>query len=42
MSHDPGVFSIGEFSQTSGPSVKTLRFYDERGMGQPVQADAPA
>jgi DNA-binding transcriptional MerR regulator len=40
MSHDPGIFSIGEFSQISGLSVKTLRFYDERGLLKPAQVDA--
>lgn len=39
MSHDPGIFSIGEFSQISGLSLKTLRFYDEKGLLKPAQVD---
>src|SRR5271157_2866421 len=40
MSKDPDSFSIGEFSQISGLSVKTLRFYDEKGLLKPAQVDA--
>jgi DNA-binding transcriptional MerR regulator len=39
MSRDPGIFSIGEFSQISGLSVKTLRFYDEKGLLKPARVD---
>jgi DNA-binding transcriptional MerR regulator len=34
-----GVFSIGEFSRISGLSVKTLRFYHERGLLMPSCVD---
>jgi DNA-binding transcriptional MerR regulator len=40
MPNDPTLFSIGEFSQVTGLSVKTLRFYDERGLLKPAQVDA--
>ena len=40
MPLDPQLFSIGEFSQISGLSVKTLRFYDEKGLLKPAQVDA--
>ncbi|HUL55335.1 MAG TPA: MerR family transcriptional regulator [Opitutaceae bacterium] len=40
MPFDPQLFSIGEFSQISGLSVKTLRFYDEKGLLKPAQVDA--
>lgn len=40
MSTNPLLFSIGEFSQISGLSVKALRFYDEKGLLKPAQADA--
>jgi DNA-binding transcriptional MerR regulator len=40
MNHDPEFFSIGEFSQISGLSVKTLRFYDEKGLLKPANVDA--
>ncbi|RJP26450.1 MAG: MerR family transcriptional regulator [Actinobacteria bacterium] len=35
-----GLFSIGEFSRVSKMSVKTLRFYDERGLLKPAHIDA--
>lgn len=34
------LFSIGEFSKVSKMSVKTLRFYDERGLLKPGHIDA--
>jgi len=34
------LFSIGEFSRVSKMSVKTLRFYDERGLLKPGHIDA--
>jgi effector-binding domain-containing protein len=34
------LFSIGEFSRVSKMSVKTLRFYDERGLLKPAYIDA--
>src|SRR5262245_2808558 len=40
MSPDPHLFSIGEFSQISGLTVKALRFYDECGLLKPAQVDA--
>jgi DNA-binding transcriptional MerR regulator len=40
MPNDPHLFSIGEFSQISGLSVKTLRFYDEKGLLKPALVDA--
>jgi len=40
MLNDPQLFSIGEFSQISGLSVKALRFYDEKGLLKPAQVDA--
>jgi len=40
MPLDPQLFSIGEFSQISGLSIKTLRFYDERGLLKPALVDA--
>ena len=40
MSVDPKPFSIGEFSQISGLSVKTLRFYDEKNLLKPAQGGA--
>jgi DNA-binding transcriptional MerR regulator/effector-binding domain-containing protein len=40
MNHDPDCFSIGEFSQITGLSVKTLRFYDEKGLLKPAHVDA--
>ncbi len=40
MPKDPQLFSIGEFSQISGLSVKALRFYDENGLLKPAQVDA--
>jgi DNA-binding transcriptional MerR regulator len=39
MSDDSALFSIGEFSQISGLSIKTLRFYDEKGLLKPAQVD---
>jgi DNA-binding transcriptional MerR regulator len=39
MPHDPQLFSIGEFSQISGLSVKALRFYDENGLLKPAHVD---
>jgi len=39
MPKDPHLFSIGEFSQISGLSVKALRFYDEKGLLKPAQVD---
>jgi DNA-binding transcriptional MerR regulator len=39
MPHDPELFSIGEFSQITGLSVKTLRFYDEKDLLKPAQVD---
>ena len=32
-------YSIGEFSQITGLSVKTLRFYHERGILVPTSVD---
>jgi DNA-binding transcriptional MerR regulator len=40
MQNDPQLFSIGEFSQISGLSVKALRFYDEKGLLKPVHVDS--
>ena len=40
MNTDPEFFSIGEFSQITGLSVKTLRFYDEKGLLRPARVDA--
>ncbi len=40
MPLDPQLFSIGEFSQISGLSIKTLRFYDEKGLLKPALVDA--
>jgi DNA-binding transcriptional MerR regulator len=40
MQNDPQLFSIGEFSQISGLSVKALRFYDEKGLLKPARVDA--
>src|SRR5688572_28755276 len=40
MQNDPKLFSIGEFSQISGLSVKALRFYDDKGLLKPARADA--
>jgi DNA-binding transcriptional MerR regulator len=34
------MFSIGEFSKVTGLSVKTLRFYHERGLLVPARVDA--
>lgn len=34
------LFSIGEFSRVSKMSVKTLRFYDERGLLKPGHIDS--
>jgi DNA-binding transcriptional MerR regulator len=39
MPKDPHLFSIGEFSQISGLSVKALRFYDEKGLLKPAHVD---
>jgi DNA-binding transcriptional MerR regulator/effector-binding domain-containing protein len=39
MQNDPQLFSIGEFSQISGLSVKALRFYDEKGLLKPAHVD---
>ncbi|HYF34034.1 MAG TPA: MerR family transcriptional regulator [Prosthecobacter sp.] len=39
MQNDPHLFSIGEFSRISGLSVKTLRFYDEKGLLKPARVD---
>jgi DNA-binding transcriptional MerR regulator len=39
MPNDPHLFSIGEFSQISGLSVKALRFYDEKGLLKPAHVD---
>lgn len=39
MSNDPTLFSIGEFSKTSGLTIKTLRFYDENGLLKPARVD---
>jgi DNA-binding transcriptional MerR regulator/effector-binding domain-containing protein len=39
MNQDPDFFSIGEFSQITGLSVKTLRFYDEKGLLHPARVD---
>ena len=39
MNTDPESFSIGEFSQITGLSVKTLRFYDEKGLIRPARVD---
>jgi DNA-binding transcriptional MerR regulator len=39
VSRDPNFFSIGEFSQITGLSVKTLRFYDEKGLLLPASVD---
>ena len=39
MPNDPLFFSIGEFSQISGLSVKALRFYDEKGLLKPARVD---
>ena len=39
MPNDPQLFSIGEFSQISGLSVKALRFYDEKGLLKPAHVD---
>ena len=39
MPKDPQLFSIGEFSQISGLSVKALRFYDEKGLLKPAHVD---
>ena len=39
MSTDSEFFSIGEFSQITGLSVKTLRFYDEKGLLRPARVD---
>jgi DNA-binding transcriptional MerR regulator len=39
MNHDPDFFTIGEFSQITGLSVKTLRFYDEKGLLRPARTD---
>lgn len=40
MNPKPHLFTIGEFSQITGLSVKTLRFYDEKGLLKPAQVDA--
>ena len=40
MPNDPQLFTIGEFSQISGLSVKALRFYDEKGLLKPAHVDA--
>jgi len=42
MSSDPSLFGIGEFSQISGLSVKTLRFYDENLPSREVYLKGPA
>src|ERR1700761_6882869 len=39
MPKDPQLFTIGEFSQISGLSVKALRFYDEKGLLKPAHVD---
>ncbi len=36
MPTNPDYFSIGEFSQITGLSVKALRFYDEKGVLRPA------
>src|SRR5215475_3554579 len=36
------MFSIGEFSKTTGLSVKTLRFYHEQGLLAPSSIDDQA
>ena len=40
MNRDPNYFSIGEFSQITGLSVKALRFYDENGLLPPASVDS--
>jgi DNA-binding transcriptional MerR regulator len=40
MPSDPQLFTIGEFSQISGLSVKALHFYDEKGLLKPAHVDA--
>jgi DNA-binding transcriptional MerR regulator len=41
MNRDPHHFTIGEFSRITGLSIKTLRFYDEKGLLPPAAvADA--
>lgn len=40
MNRDPNFFSIGEFSQITGLSVKALRFYDENGLLPPASVDS--
>lgn len=39
MQHESQLFSIGEFSQISGLSIKTLRFYDEKDLLKPARVD---
>jgi DNA-binding transcriptional MerR regulator len=39
MPIEPTLFSIGEFSQITGLSVKTLRFYDEKELLKPAHVD---
>ncbi|MDR3406133.1 MAG: MerR family transcriptional regulator [Chthoniobacter sp.] len=39
MPNDPQLFTIGEFSQISGLSVKALRYYDEKGLLKPAHVD---
>lgn len=40
MQDDPQLFTIGEFSQITGLSVKALRFYHEKGLLEPARIDA--
>lgn len=40
MNRNPNLFSIGEFSQITGLSVKALRFYDENGLLPPASVDS--
>lgn len=40
MNQNPNLFSIGEFSQITGLSVKALRFYDENGVLLPASVDS--
>lgn len=40
MNRNPQYFSIGEFSQITGLSIKALRFYDEKGLLPPAVVDS--
>jgi len=40
MNRNPNFFSIGEFSQITGLSVKALHFYDENGLLPPASVDS--